>query len=461
MYKPINIKRIIRRGLEGKLTGQEAAVLKSARLIYEENELLELEMDVLEEMAAECPRGVFRQRNVDAGAIIRAERKQYIRQLLTGGMRVCAGIAVLWLIGAGVLALNQWWSERTLPSAYEKLVMAGYRIPPSEFACTVYWGNSVTVVGKESRGRLGRFGDKELRRSDNGELELVRLPSQFAFSAGQQPAIRVVTGAQQQCAVRLPDGSLIRLDAGSSFSYPTEKRGAPNTEISLAGRALIRVREHTDRHPRTVVLRTANGSMTTQKGEFAVLANRTDTRVTLLEGRVEAQFPIDDGYRVLTNAGDQVTYDRCCTDAEGNINMTLSGVTRVDPWQEVAWTTKERNYRNVPLRAFVLEMNRTYNLGVTSVSCIPETKTITASIHFKDPVDKIYGYIRKAGLPMYESNGMISFCGPDLDPGPLRYLDGIGDSLDLMDVLHGRERLAWVTRSKKMGNMNVYNGYNR
>jgi len=351
---------------------------------------------------------------------------------------------VVWLIGSGVLALNEWWSERTEPSAYEKLVVAGNRIPASEFACTVYWGNSATVVGKEGKGRLARFGDKELRRRDNGELELVQLPSQFAFSAGHQPDIRVVTGAQQQCAVWLPDGSLIRLDAGSSFSYPMEKRGAPNMEISLAGRALIRVREHADQHPRTVVLRTPNGSLTTQAGEFAVLANRTDTRVTLLEGRAEAHFPIEHGYRVLTNAGDQVTYDRCCTDAEGNVTMTLSGVTRTDPWQAVAWTTKERNYRNVPLREFILEMNRTYNLGVKSVNCIPEQMTITASVHFKDPVDKIYGYIRKAGLTMYESNGMISFCGPEFDPGRLRYPDAVSDSLDLMDVLHGHERLAWT-----------------
>lgn len=444
MYNPVAIKRIIRRGLEGNLTGQEAAVLKSAQLIYEENELLEMEMDVLKEMVAECPSGISRQQNIDAGAIIRAERKQYIRQLLIGGMRVCAGIAVVCLIGSGIVALSQWWSERTLPSAYEKLVLAGNRIPPSEFACTVYWGNSVTLVGKESRGSLGRFGDKELHRRDNGELELVQLPSHYASSVGHQPDIRVVTGAQQQCAVWLPDGSLIRLDAGSSFSYPMEKRNAPNTEITLTGRALIRVREHTDKHQRTVVLRTANGSLATQKGEFAVLANRTDTRVTLLGGRVEAHFPIDDGYRVLANTGDQVTYDRCCIDAEGNINMTLSGVTWADPWQEVAWTTKERRYRNVSLSAFILEMDRQYDLGVKSVNCIPEQKTITASIHFKDPVEKIYRYIREAGLPMYESNGLISFCGPELDPGRLRYPDRVNDSLDLMDALHSHERLAWT-----------------
>ncbi|GGC36005.1 hypothetical protein GCM10011386_30150 [Parapedobacter defluvii] len=444
MYNPTNIKKIIRRGLERKLSAQDAAILKSARMIYEENELLEMEMDVLEEMAAEGPMGVLGQQNIDARAIIREERKQYIRQLLTGGMRVCAGIAVVWLIAWAAWAVNDWWSERTVPSAYEKLVVAGSRIPSSEFACTVYWDNSITAVGKESSGRLGRFGDKELHRRDNGELELVQLPSQFAISAGHQPDIRVVTGAQQQCAVWLPDGSLIRLDAGSSLSFPMEKRGAPNTEISVTGRALIRVREHADQHPRTVLLHTPNGSLATQEGEFTVLASRTDTRVVLLDGRVEGQFPIDDGHRILTNMGDQVTYDRCCTDAQGNINMTLSEVTRTDPWQAVAWTTRERNYRNVPLRAFVQEMNRTYNLGVKSVNCIPEEKTITASIHFKDPVDKIYGYIRKAGLIMYESNGMISFCGPEFDPGRIRYPVGIDDSLDLMDVLHGRDLLAAV-----------------
>ena len=50
MYNPTNIKKIIRRGLDGKMTAQDAAILKSARMIYEEDELLEMEMDVLEEM---------------------------------------------------------------------------------------------------------------------------------------------------------------------------------------------------------------------------------------------------------------------------------------------------------------------------------------------------------------------------------------------------------------------------
>lgn len=449
MYNPTTIKKIIRRGLEGKLSGRDAAVLKAAQLIYEEDELLELEMGVLEEMTAERATKVSGRQNIDAGAIIRTERKQYIRQLLSWGMRACAGIAAVWLIGSGVLAINEWWTARTVPSAYEKLVLPGDRIPSSEFACTVQWGDGISVqVGKGSEGRLGRFGDIALWRRANGELELVRLPSQFAVSTGHQPDIRVVTGAQQQCAVWLPDGSLIRLDAGSSFSYPMEKRSAPNTEISLAGRALIQVHRRPDQTPQALVLHTVNGRLATREGEFTVLANRTNMKVVLLRGRVEGQFPIDEGYRVLTNMGDQVTYDRCCTDADGKINMSLSGIIRTDPWKAVEWATRERKYRNIPLRAFVLEMNRTYNLGVKSVSCIPEQLTITASVHFKDPVDEIYDYIREAGLTMYKSNGLISFCGPEIDPGRIRHPDGESDALDLMDMLHGSERLAWVGMKK-------------
>ena len=443
MYDLATIKKIIRRSLEGKLSGRDAALLKAAQLIYEEDKLLEVEMGVLEEMAAECSKGVPGQQSIDAGAIIRAERKQYIRLLLTRGIRVCAGIAAVWLIGWSTLAINEWRAARTVPSAYEKLVLPGNRIPASEFACTVHWGAEVSVpVGKGETGLVHRFGDAELWRRDDGVLEVVLLPSQFAASAGQQPDIRVVTGAQQQCVVRLPDKSLIRLDAGSSLSFPMENRGAPNMEINLVGRALVEVRRDADQRPQTLVLHTANGWLETREGEFTVLANRTDTRVVLLRGRVDGQFPIDDGYRVLTRMGDQVTYDRCCTDAEGNMTMKLSDVTQVDPRKAVAWTTKTLTYRNVSMRAFVLEMDRKYDLRVKSVSCIPEQATVTASIHYDDPLEKVFGYIREAGIPMYKSNGLISFCGPDLDPGRLR--DRVSDSLDLMDRLHGRGRLAWV-----------------
>lgn len=33
---------------------------------------------------------------------------------------------------------------------------------------------------------------------------------------------------------------------------------------------------------------------------------------------------------------------------------------------------------------------------------------------FKDPVAEIFAHIRQAGVVIYEGDGMISFCGPEL-----------------------------------------------
>ena len=443
IHRQAKVKKLIRKQLTTGLTGREAALLHTARMLFDDDELVEMEMQVLRQLAEESPALVADGKGLDAGNIIRTAKHRRIRRLFAVGLRGAAILAAVLLVGVLSHHFHAKRAAREV-SALEPWIGVADQIPPSEFACTVYWGDSSSIsVHRASKGRLGRMGDIELWKNGDGELELVPLSERGPVWL---PDIRVETEGQQQCVVKLPDGVRIRLDAGSSLSYPLGNLWQANTRVVLDGQALVDAGERPGR-PETFVIETANGEFSTRDGVFTVLANREDTRGVLLRGTVMGDFPVEQGQRGLNSAGEMVNFDRCCYDEDGNVSMVLSDVQRADMRKVLAWTTKTRTYRDVPLREFVAaELDRWNSMETGSLVCIPESFKITATVSYRTPVDEIYAYIRQAGVVFYEGDGMISFCGPEVDPG---HRQAPGESQppaehgDLLERLHGNGLLAY------------------
>ncbi|TJZ60520.1 RagB/SusD family nutrient uptake outer membrane protein [Sphingobacterium olei] len=71
------------------------------------------------------------------------------------------------------------------------------------------------------------------------------------------------------------------------------------------------------------------------------------------------------------------------------------------------------SYEDIPLRAFVDEMSRWEGFTVKDWRCIPRDKKINVSVCYLNDRQEVYAAIRKAGVLLYEENGMISFCAED------------------------------------------------
>ncbi|MBK1439514.1 hypothetical protein JHJ32_05925 [Parapedobacter sp. ISTM3] len=103
-------------------------------------------------------------------------------------------------------------------------------------------------------------------------------------------------------------------------------------------------------------------------------------------------------------------------------------------------------YRNASLTEFVAaEIGRWQGIEVRSTICIPDSLTITASVSYQMPVDEIYAHIRQAGAIFHERDGMISFCGPEFDPGDMpgpEKLPAPRERAEPLEWLHGRWLLA-------------------
>src|SRR5690606_42056542 len=85
------------------------------------------------------------------------------------------------LAGAASLLLIGWWGGHMFFSSPQPLDLgtncpvwvSDGEIPASEFACTVWWGDSTSItVDRTSRGRLGVIRNVEIWRDAGGVLAL-------------------------------------------------------------------------------------------------------------------------------------------------------------------------------------------------------------------------------------------------------------------------------------------------
>lgn len=424
IHNPEYIKELIRKEMEGGLTQSEQAMLMVAEKLHDEDQWFRMTVEVLSELEDDLPGARLDGWRPDFAKIrASADRRRNHKRVFVLAARLAGAI------GVGLLVGFFYYNAGSDESG---------DIPSTEFACTVHWGDSTSLtVDRSSRGRLGRIRNIEVRREQDGVLALI--PSAEATIADTMgyPAIRIVTAAHQQCIVRLPDGSEIRLNAGSSLAYPLWNMDKNVTYAQLMGQALVRVNERADRQrPVTLVIETSNSQLQTAKGEYTVTATHWNTEAVLLAGRMTAFSPEGKERQELLCWGDYVEIRTCCTSPEGIANTTLE-TKCVNAEQAITWTKAMRTYHKVPLKEFVAEMSRWYGIRVENIDCIPDGPFVTASVAYQAPLYEIYAHIYKAGVFVYEGDGMISFCGPTSKPGELQppgKVQGPQEPVELMET---------------------------
>ncbi|SEL57332.1 FecR domain-containing protein [Parapedobacter koreensis] len=412
------VKELIRKDMEGTLTQSEHALLMVAEKLHDEDEWFRMTVDVLCELD-DLPGVRLKEWRPDF-ASIRAKADRWRRRksamVLLG--KTAGTVGILALLGCIVYYTIAEHHGARLGDCTS--ITASGDLPASEFACVVQWGDTASLtVDRSSRGRLGRIRNIEVWRQPDGVLALIPTREAMASDTVGYPAIRIVTAAHQQCVVQLPDGSHIRLNAGSSLDYPLWNMDKEVTYARLMGQAWVQLREkEKSQRPVRLVIETANSQLQSSEGEYMVSATRRDTKTVLLNGRLVAFAREGSGPkegRELIIPGEYVHHENCCTPADGTI-MTRTHEGCTDIGQALVWTKATRHYRNAPLREFVADMSRWYGIKVENLNCVPDGPRVTASVCYQAPVEEIYGYIHQAGVFMYEGDGMISFCGPKLNP---------------------------------------------
>lgn len=360
-------------------------------------------------------------RSVDWEPVFERASKRERKERMMANARYTAA----WLGAAAALVVLVWWGGRMLWQRPQPLDLgtncpvwvSDGEIPASEFACTVWWGDSTSItVDRTSRGRLGVIRNVEIWRDADGVLALRPVKLSAGADTSNVPAIRIITQPYQQCLIRLPDGSEIRLNAGSVLQYPLWNVDKEVSYAQLTGQAWVRLREkEKPQRPVKLVIETPNSQLHTTAGAYTVLATGNETKAVLLEGQTAMLAQKGEKQENLLFPGDEVTMTTYRPEPGGEL-ATKASVACVDTRDALGWTRMRREYRNVPMREFVADMSRWYGFRVESMACVPDGPRVTATVCYRAPVGEVYAQFYAADIFWTERDGMVSFCGPQIDP---------------------------------------------
>lgn len=410
IHQPDYVKELIKKYIEGAMTGVEFERLKACWKVYDEDELLDMTAEILYTMGRQEPDDALESWEPDFTAIIRnAQKIQRNKKIwLCSKVSAVACMLVLLVMAVNHFIFEKWPGSNTTGGCGDMPFRS--EMPRSEFACTIRWGGATALtIDSSSMGLVTQIGNFEIRQETSGLLVLAPLPGTTPVDTTRGKFVEVLTAARRQYIIQLPGSISIHLNAGSSIRLPFISAGHDTCYLQLSGEAYIEMRRKVS--PQRLVVETFNSQLQTVNSNFTVSALPGYTKATLSSGSLVIFSRQGIHSKDLNCPGDQTvikSYDK----PHKTIADSLFFRRHSDVEEALVWTKSIRNYRNIPLRQFVLDMSRWCGFVVENFNCIPGQLRISTSICYRASQQEVYAEIRKAGIAVYERGNRISFCNP-------------------------------------------------
>ena len=189
---------------------------------------------------------------------------------------------------------------------------------------------------------------------------VVGLVSIFSYRKGEsnlkealtQVEVEAPLGAQTR--LRLPDGTLVVLNAGSRLVYPQDF-GVDNREVELSGEGYFEVARN-ENLPFHVQTPSLSVRVLGTKFNFRDYPNDEDAVVSLLEGKVALGNRLREEAEIILLPDEQVTLDK----EEGRMRKETTKVQNM-----TQWTSGKLFFNETPLPEVARILERSYDVHIT------------------------------------------------------------------------------------------------
>lgn len=182
---------------------------------------------------------------------------------------------------------------------------------------------------------------------------LIAVPSFLLIKYFGRPEKKIISSGEQVVDARLPDGTSVTLNKGTTIEFPENFKGTQR-EVKLSGEAFFSVKH--DSRSRFII---SNGNVRIEDvgTSFYVNTNSTGgrTEVVLAEGQVSVYFREKPEARVILTPGERADIDP----EEKNILRTLNGDENY-----MAWKTMKLVFNNSSLDEVVELLNKVYQSDI-------------------------------------------------------------------------------------------------
>ncbi|MBC8986532.1 FecR domain-containing protein [Pedobacter sp. N36a] len=302
-----------------------------------------------------------------------AGRKSYKLNLFK---RISSAAAVLLMVGAGYF----WFSSK---SKEEKEQQAYHDIGPGKNAATLTLANGQKIVlSNEMKGELANEAGVSITKTADGQL-IYEIKDQ---QNGDSKAVNKLSTANgESYQLRLPDGTMVWLNAASSITYPVSFSNTALREVELAGEAYFEVVKD---KKRPFVVSTYHQQIRVLGTEFNVNAysDEPEQRTTLLDGSIKLSLEKGVVARVL-KPGEQAV-------SEGKQLQ----VSTVDVDQAVDWKNGDFIFQSEPLTSLMRRVSRWYNVQVVYTSGVDQAGTFTGKVSRSKNISVLLKALQSGGL---------------------------------------------------------------
>jgi len=323
--------------------------------------------------------------------------------------RVAAAVALL-AFGAGWFYFSNSSANRLMNNQQQNAYLND--VAPGRNSATLTLANGKKIVLSDAgSGELAKEQGLVISKTADGQIIYNVIPSagpklgtegdtQTSAAGGMAyNTLSTVNGETFQ--VRLPDGSLVVLNAASSLTYPTNLNQAPERRVKLYGEAyfevakvMVRQKGAGSKEPGTrkpFIVSTDQQQVEVLGTQFNInsYADELNTKTTLLEGIVKVASIGARQYSSILKPGQQ---------AVGKSEGFL--IKAVNIAQAVAWKNGTFDFDNEDIQSVMRKISRWYDVEVEFEGSISKER-FNGALSRKKNISQM--------LKMLESTGVVHF----------------------------------------------------
>ncbi|MBB6237068.1 ferric-dicitrate binding protein FerR (iron transport regulator) [Pedobacter sp. AK013] len=279
----------------------------------------------------------------DGGEILSKIQSENIYPLTQPQRRPKRWIGIAAALAIIIFGASLFYLKRSTDLA--SLADTNTHITPGSTGATLKLANGKTIKLSDAvNGELASEAGVTITKTKNGlliyEIKGTTLPDQINTLS---------TNNGETYQVRLPDGSLVWLNAASSLSYNTALVHSGKRSVNLVGEAYFEIAKD-KKHPFIVKTGTQEVEVLGTHFNVNAYADESTTKTTLLEGSVKIKNKTD---QKIIVPGEQAT-----------VNKDNISVDKVNTEYAIAWKNGVFRFTDKTLEAGMLEVARWYNVQV-------------------------------------------------------------------------------------------------
>lgn len=300
------------------------------------------------------------------------------------GLAMVAASVVLMIFGVWFFAGN----HNTLKP--DELASRKQDVLPGSAGATLTLSNGKKIaLSAAVHGQLAKEGGVSITKTGNGQLLYVIADKKLSDlnTAGLSNTLSTAKG--QTFQLRLPDGSLVFLNAASSLTYTSSLLDKGKRVVKLQGEGYFEISKD-KAHP--FVVKTAKQEVEVLGTHFNINSyeNEPTEKTTLLEGSVR-----------ITAGNNQETLK---PGEQGKLEGNKLSIDKVDTDLAVAWKNNDFMFKSEPIDGVMRMVERWYNVEVVYIGNKTNEKFSGAVSRF-DNVSSLLSIIESTGAAHFKIEG--------------------------------------------------------